>query len=342
MRSRTSADISTLAETSGPVKQHPIVLYHGLGQTGTNWLNKPDGGRGWASYFIEHGYECYIIDQTTRGRSPSIPGNGTMSIVSVENIQKLFTATEQYMMWPEAKLHTQWPGTGMMGDPIFDAYYASTVQFLEVETQQQTAARAAGAALLDRIGRPVILMTHSQATAHGWLIADARPNMIHSVIALEPAGPPFENYIFKSPYSRAWGLADIPLTYSPPVMDPKNDIVKQTVDVPWGPHCIIQADSPAPRQLSNLKRMRTLVVTAEASFHRPTDGCVVMYLRQAGVPTEHIQLGEEGIHGNGHKLFLESNGDEIAALLRRWMEEKKPEMNVQLELQISRDINYIS
>ncbi|EEQ27520.1 hypothetical protein McanMca71_000035 [Microsporum canis] len=318
--------VEHLAPAKGPTKQHPIVLFHGQAQTGTNWLNKPDGGRGWASYFIEHGYECYIVDQTFRGRSPWFPDNGTIGVLSAEQLQKYFTAPAKYMLWPEAKLHTQWPGSGVMGDPIFDAYYASTVQFLEDQILQETTIQAAGAALLDRIGRPVILLTHSQATAHGWLVADARPELVHSIIALEPAGPPFENLLYAGPYNRIWGLTNIPLTYAPPVVDPETDIVKQTIDDQPTSHCIVQADSPSPRQLPNLSKIRTLIVTAEASYHRPTDWCVVRYMKQAGVPVEHIQLGDVGIRGNGHMLFLESNSDETAAFLRRWMEEenKKP------------------
>ncbi|EFQ98525.1 hypothetical protein MGYG_01552 [Nannizzia gypsea CBS 118893] len=330
--------VEHLVPAKGPTKQHPIVLLHGQAQTGTNWLNKPDGGRGWASYFIEHGYECYIVDQTSRGRSPWIPENGTMAALPAEMIQKFFTATAKYMLWPEAELHTQWPGSGVIGDPIFDAYYASTVQFLKSQIQQETTIQSAGAALLDRIDRPVILLTHSQATAHGWLIADARPELVHSIIALEPAGPPFENLIYKGPYSRAWGLTNAPLTYSPAVVDPNTEIVKQTIDDQPESRCIIQADSPPPRQLPNLKRIRTLVLTAEASFHRPTDWCVVRYMEQAGVPVDHVQLGDVGIRGNGHMLFLESNSDEIAAFLRRWMEEKDVKHEKNQEAQKEREL----
>ena len=32
----------------------PLVLFHGLGQSGTNWLTTPDGRTGWADYFREH------------------------------------------------------------------------------------------------------------------------------------------------------------------------------------------------------------------------------------------------------------------------------------------------
>nr|KMM72649.1 hypothetical protein CPAG_08943 [Coccidioides posadasii RMSCC 3488] len=136
--------VEHLSPTGGVRRQYPIVFLHGHGQTGTvqqNWLNKPDGGRGWASYFLEQGYECYIVDQTFRGRSPWIPGNGTMDILSAERLQDYFTATRRHNLWPQAKLHTKWPGSGLMGDPVFDAYYASTVQSLTSDLYQQSTIR---------------------------------------------------------------------------------------------------------------------------------------------------------------------------------------------------------
>jgi hypothetical protein len=48
---------------------NPIVFIHGQGQTGKNFLNKPDGGRSWSSRFLQAGHTVYIVDQTLRGRS---------------------------------------------------------------------------------------------------------------------------------------------------------------------------------------------------------------------------------------------------------------------------------
>src|SRR5690242_11523601 len=44
--------------TSRRTKQNPspIVLIHGQGQTGTNFLSKPDGGESWTSHFLDAGY----------------------------------------------------------------------------------------------------------------------------------------------------------------------------------------------------------------------------------------------------------------------------------------------
>jgi hypothetical protein len=35
---------------------YPVVFFHGAAQTGTNWLQTPDGRPGWAYYFTGEGY----------------------------------------------------------------------------------------------------------------------------------------------------------------------------------------------------------------------------------------------------------------------------------------------
>jgi pimeloyl-ACP methyl ester carboxylesterase len=288
-----------------------------------NWLNKPDGGEGWASYFISQGYACYIVDQTFRGRSAWFPGNGTLSTYSAEVLQQRFTAAKLYDLWPQSALHTQWNGTGAMGDPIFDTYYASTVEFLASSTYQESTVQAAGAALLDKIGTPVILLSHSQGGLMPWLIADVRPKLVHSIVSIEPTGPPFQDAIFSNGSTRPYGLTNIPLTYSPAVTSPA-DLVQHVLvsNSSLFSNCVIQADSPAPRKLVNLAKVPVLVMTTESSYHAPYDWCTVEFLKQAGVPAEHLQLANVGIHGNGHLVFMEKNSLQVAAVLRKWMEKK--------------------
>ncbi|CRG89144.1 hypothetical protein PISL3812_06180 [Talaromyces islandicus] len=316
--------VERLTPVGVSLKPHPIVFIHGQAQTGTNWLNKPDGSKGWASYFLSQGYECYLIDQTFRGRSPWLPDNGTLSTYSAEVLQQRFTAPQRYNLWPQAKLHTQWPGTGVMGDDVFDTYYSSTIQFVSSPTGQQFTVQTAGSQLLDTIGKPAILLSHSQGGLMPWLIADIRKDLVHSIVSLEPTGPPFQEAIFSNRSARAWGLTDIPLTYSPPVTNPATDLVRQTIPSNSSTisPCVIQADDPPPRQLVNLQDIPVLVVTTEASYHVPYDWCTVKYLRQAGVPTEHLQLPDIGIHGNAHMVFMEKNSDQVAAVLQKWIEKK--------------------
>lgn len=98
---------------------------------------------------------------------------GAMKTVSAALTEKLFTAPEVYVAWPQARRHTQWPGEDRVGDPVFHPFYASQVPSL-CNAESERLMQAAGSALLDRIG-PAILIAHSQGSLFGWLIADSRP-----------------------------------------------------------------------------------------------------------------------------------------------------------------------
>jgi hypothetical protein len=69
------------------------------------------------------------------------------------------------------------------------------------------------------------------------------------------------------------GLTDSPLTFLPAVTNPVPDLVKQLIPSNSSLYsdCIIQADSPASRQLVNLAHVPVLVVATESSYHAPYD-----------------------------------------------------------------------
>ncbi|QYD67961.1 alpha/beta fold hydrolase [Paraburkholderia edwinii] len=218
-----------------PVKRrhpYPILLIHGAAQTATNWMGTPDGREGWAQFFSAQGYDVYMVDQPARGRSAWQEGiDGKLSTFDAKTEESLFSVPEQYMLWPQAKFHTQWPGNGpkhgKIGDPIFDQFYSSQVQFVASETETETLIQHAAAALLDRIG-PAIVLTHSQSGTFGWLIADVRPKLVKAIVAIEPSGPPLQNEIpFGTDKARVWGVTDIPITYDPPITDPSQLQVEQ-------------------------------------------------------------------------------------------------------------------
>ncbi len=305
----------------------PLVLIHGAAQTATNWMQTPDGRKGWAHYFVEQGYVVYMVDQPARGRSPWHPNvNGALRMFTTGAIEKQFTATEEHDLWSTSRKHTQWPGEGpgkgKAGDPVFDAFYATQVESLASSVETQTLVRDAFSALLDKIG-PSILVTHSQSGAFGWIIADARPKLVKGIVALEPAGPPFLPSKFAGGPPRPWGPTDIPLAYDPPVADPAKDLptfVQETPDAPGLIACALQKE--LARTLPNLAGKPVLVVAAPASYHAESDHCMVKYLRQAGVPAEFVNLGDKGIKGNAHMMMIEKNNLEIAAFLHGWMKKK--------------------
>ena len=172
-------------------------------------------------------------------------------------------------------------------------------------------------------------MTHSQGGPIGFLITDARPSLVRALVSLEPLGSPFSEFPTFSnnpgPLTRLYGLTNIPLSYSPPIINVTTDLA--TVNVP-APNveltdCLLQASS-TPRKLINLAKVPMLLVTAEASYQAQYDYCNVRYLRQGGVNVEHLELGKAGFHGNAHLFFLEKNNLAIAARLERWIRKFSP------------------
>src|SRR5262245_4743880 len=170
---------------------YPIVMWHGGGQTGTNFLGTPDGRKGWAEYFLEQGYAVYVVDQPARARSGYFTEvYGETRRPNTDAMSRRFTAPGNHADYPQAKLHTQWPGKGVAGDPIFDQFFASQVEDIRDVSVIERLNRAAGVALLDKIGA-AILLTHSQSGPFGWGIADSRPRLVKGILAVEPNGPPF-------------------------------------------------------------------------------------------------------------------------------------------------------
>jgi len=252
--------------------------------------------------------------------------SGSPTSTNIEMIQRNFTSSERYNLWPQAHLHTQWPGNGAPGDPGFDQFVASQLPSIQDFTLQQVLNRDAILALLEKIG-PAIVLTHSQSGAFGWPVADARPDLVKAIIAIEPNGPPFfqvENigppdWFRGGVNQRPWGITADPLTYAPPAAS-ASDLAIEEQEKPDGDglaQCWLQKE-PA-HQLPNLQKMPILIVTSEASYHAPYDHCTVKYLEQAGVHPTWIKLADAGIHGNAHMMMIEKNNLEIAAVLSRWL-----------------------
>ncbi|MDX1485579.1 MAG: alpha/beta hydrolase [Alphaproteobacteria bacterium] len=308
---------------------YPIVMIPGGNQSATCFTATPDGRDGWAQYFLRRGFAVYIIDQPGRGRSAHCADiQGGLRVSDAETISQRFCAPARHGLYPQAERHSQWPGDGIPGDPVFDAFYASHLPNLVSREVIQRHNQDAGAALLDRIG-PAILLTHSQSGTFGWLIADARPGLVRAIVAVEPGcpvgfiepkGPP--DWFDHSGVERVWGLASIPLAYDPPADDP-SELRFVLEDTPAGPElarCWLQAE-PA-RALPNLAGLPVAVISGEASFHTPFDAGTARFLRQAGVDADYLPLAELGIRGNGHMMMLEKNSDEVAEVIVRWIAER--------------------
>jgi pimeloyl-ACP methyl ester carboxylesterase len=308
---------------------YPIVYIHGAGQTATDWMQTPDGRPGWAYYFAKQGYVQYMVDSPARGRSPYVPDHdGNLTIRTAANLEATFTAATKKGNFPRAHLHTQWPGTGLMGDPVFDEFAKTQLQFLGGggPASQDELSRDAFIALLDMIKSPVIILSHSQGGTVGWLMADARPSQVKGIVTVEPAAPPIRGVdtakvAYQSGGGLTWGVASDPIHYDPPVKEASElqVVLEEESDIPGDVvPCYLQKE-PA-RKLVNLEKIPVVYLSAEGGYHRVSDHCLAKWLNQAGVKTQFVRLEDVGIHGNGHEMMLEKNSDEIAKFIGGWIE----------------------
>jgi pimeloyl-ACP methyl ester carboxylesterase len=317
-----------------PAKQthpYPIIMVHGGTRSGANWTGTPDGREGWAQYFVRRGYAVYVVDQPGRGRSAYVQDvYGPARFAEAEGAQKRYLQQAKHKLWPQAKLHSQWPGSGEIDDPATRQIIGSFLP--EIAFPRSVAiTQAAMVELLDKLG-PSIVLVHSQGGPMGWLAAEARPDLVRAIVAVEPNGPPgrtvqflgapewFKDGGIELPY----GLTPLPITYDPPVKDPAELkwVKEDKPDTSELVTCWKQAE-PA-RQLPNLQRMPIALITAEASYHAAYDHCIVRFLNQAGVKPTWIKLAELGIKGNSHNMMQEKNSDEIAEAIYQWLGKTLP------------------
>jgi pimeloyl-ACP methyl ester carboxylesterase len=322
---------------------YPIVLVHGGGGQGLDWMGTPDGRPGWTTYLLQEGYTVYVVDRPGHGRSPFHPDlDGPFPAqfpTTLEGMSGLFTPpnASRPAVGPYRPLHNQWPGAGEVGSPELDQMVASQggTYVTNVNAAPGAAAppppvdggvsigaetahmvwRQRGAILLDKIG-PAIIMTHSAGGPFGWLVAEIRPTLVKAIIAIEGGGGPFAG-------QNIWGLSTIPVAFEPPVGDPSEIKTKTITPTEAGVQPYRLQEEPA-RKLKNLQGIPIVIVTAEASFASPGNPGAVAYLKQAGCKAEELRLVDHGIHGNGHMMMVEKNNREVLRPILEWITRNVP------------------
>ncbi len=188
------APADSASDLSGPHAPPPWVLVHGGGGQGTDYLTTPDGRLGWSRLLVEQGHTVYVVDRPGHGRSPHHPDVlGPMGPpMGAQALRPIFVPpAEGPDSNPWAGLHTQWPGGREPGDPIYDQWLAPSGPMLADWADMHAIERERLAELLDRVG-PAVLVTHSAGGPGTFLAADARPEQVAALIAIEvvPEDPP--------------------------------------------------------------------------------------------------------------------------------------------------------
>ncbi|ASN37916.1 lysophospholipase [Arthrobacter sp. 7749] len=263
----------------------PLVFVHGGGGQSTDWLGVSAAAPGWAIQAVQAGFPVYLLDRPGHGRSPYDPAR------LGERTPFPAYAGASAVFAPVAAEGTDvsnpaWRWGREPGSPQLDALVASSSGMLtDTALGQELDARRL-VDLLKLIG-PCVVITHSAGAAAGWLGASRVPELVQAVIAVEPIGPPFRDLGARG--SLEYGATAVPLDGE------------------------------------RLDGVPVLVVSGDSSGRAEADMETTGFLREKGAAATHLQLGNEGIAGNGHGLIFEANNHEIFAKVLDWLEGLQPD-----------------
>lgn len=260
--------------------RYPLVLIHGGGGQGTDWLETPDGRDGWVDYFVADGWDVYVVDRPGHGRSQSNAscGDGTVGGANTAFIARL--ATSDPSVWPGGEPTPT--NDGVVGWSASSA----TAPYCGNQIAAQTIS-----VLLDEIG-PAILIAHSAGGGSTFRVPDLNADKVVGIIAFEAAGG--------NPVTQGFGgrpaIADWQV--EPPLPEDFEAVVSNG--------CPMQGDSSS--KLVNFDDVPVVLVASEyglgATFGFDEGGeqiaCQAAAWQQAGVEASSVYFPDRGLEGGGH------------------------------------------
>lgn len=290
---------------------YPLVLWHGIEQSGACFETTPDGREGFMQLLPRKNWSVYIIDQPRRGRAGRTTAKNTADISP--------TAMKESEAWNAFRLGIWTPPDKpeFFTNVNFPKDEASLNRFMRWQTpntgeQPRTAeyrnflAKTVGD-LFHQIGGG-ILVTHSRSGEYGWFTVMASPDDIHAVIAYEPAAFPFPEDEQPAEIKSGHPLVE---QFQQPIMVPQEEFAKLTKI----PIIIVYGDNIAKEQseLFNPEVWRCASLRAKQ---------FVDAVNRHGGDATLVFLPEKGIYGNTHAPFADFNNEEIADMMIEFLHSK--------------------
>jgi pimeloyl-ACP methyl ester carboxylesterase len=254
--------------------KYPLVMIHGGGGQGTDWMQTPDGRDGWADYFVADGWDVYVVDRPGHGRSQSNPScrDGKVGVANSTIIARLSTSDPK--VWPGGEPTPTNPAViGWTASSTTAPYCGDMVAAQKIS------------ALLDEIG-PAVLLAHSAGGGSTFRVPELNAKNVVGIVAFEAAGA--------NPVAPGFGN-------SPPLIaswktDPA--LPQGFASVDHG-GCPMQGDKPS--KLVSYAKIPVILVGSEKGLaNLDALKCQASVWKQAGVDASYVYLPERGLKGGGH------------------------------------------
>ncbi len=171
------------AERRGAV---PLLMWHGGGLSGVSYETTPDGRPGWLDYFVRQGWDSYVSDAVERGRSgfppPGVFEGEPMFVARGRPFEQFrIGATGSWNGNPATS--PTLPGSQFPTDGYDNFIRQASPRWITTDE----AILRGYIAEIDRVC-PCVILFHSQAGQFGFRAAQARPDKIRALVAVEPSG----------------------------------------------------------------------------------------------------------------------------------------------------------
>lgn len=293
-------------------RNYPLILWHGMGQSGKTWESTTDGREGYQAILTRDDWPVFIIDQPRRGRAGYTRAKADDSAIpTLAQESAVWNAFRNGVWLPPANA-TLFPGVQTPTDP------ASIQQFFRQQTpntgeepfpsaEQRSFMANTVHELLKRTG-PAILVTHSHSGQYGWATAIAAPDLVKGIVAYEPGS-------FSFPEGER--PADVPAinALASEVLQPQMVPAEEFKKLARMPIVIIFGDNivKEPHEVFGIDAWRIASIRARQ---------FVEAVNRHGGDAVFVSLPEIGIHGNTHVPFADLNSQEVAEHLKQWLHSK--------------------
>lgn len=295
-------------------KTLPIVLWHGIGQSGKCFESTPDGREGFSAILPRLGWAAYIIDQPRRGRAGYTHVTTGGDVVPTTLMETAVWDAFRNGVWlpgHNAKLNakTQFPATPEGVDQFFRQQTPDTGAEPQVNRPHRIFLARTMAKLFERTG-PVILMTHSNSGQYGWETAMQNPGAVRGIIALEPGSVSFpesmRGKVKEAPYKNEAAAQAVQLQFIPDADFEK--LLKLPILIVYGDNI-----AKAPSDVFNEDVWRL------SAYHAKL---FVDEVNRRGGDAKLLHLPEAGLQGNTHAVYADLNNLEVAQVILDWLRQK--------------------
>lgn len=293
-------------------RQYPLIMWHGMGQSGRSWESTPDGREGFQAILTRHDWPVYIIDQPRRGRAgyTRVGADDPSAVPTTAREGGVWSAFRNGQ-WEPGQSASLYPGVQFPADP------ASIEQFFRQQTPntgeepRNNAHRAfmgkTMAALLEQTG-PSILLSHSNSGQYGWFTAMAAPDLVKAVVAYEPGQLAFPEgeQLAEVPFrNELAGELQVPIIVS---QEEFRKLTRMPIIVIYGDNIATELSDVFNEEVWRM------------SYARASE--FVDMVNKYGGDATLVSLPELGFKGNTHAPFADLNSLEIAAHLESWLHSK--------------------